>query len=94
MTMMNYNIKIQNEKLGVILDETFVNGTQFKIFLKMVHGCIELQNALTFFNGNEFFVHIPHKVLVESVITTNTDNYTLSEHLVNKTKIETVATKK
>jgi hypothetical protein len=92
--MLNFNIKIQNETLGVLMDETFVDGTQFKIFLKMVHGCIELKNNLTFFNGNEFFVHIPHKILVESVITTNADSYTLSEHLVNKTKMETVNTKK
>jgi hypothetical protein len=41
--------------------------------LKMVQGCIELGNDLTFFNGVDFLVHIPHKHLVSSIITTNVD---------------------
>ena len=49
MTMNTHNINIQNEIFGVILNENFVNPTQFKLFLKMVQGCIELKNDLTFF---------------------------------------------
>jgi hypothetical protein len=86
--MNSHNIKIQHETFGVILNETFVNGTQFKLFLKMIQGCIELKNDLTFFNGVDFFVHVPYKQLVTSIITTNVDHYTLAEHLVNKSKIE------
>jgi hypothetical protein len=88
MNMNSHNIKIQHETFGVILNETFVNGTQFKLFLKMIQGCIELKNDLTFFNGVDFFVHVPYKQLVTSIITTNVDHYTLAEHLVNKSKIE------
>ena len=88
MNMNSHNIKIQHETFGVILDETFVNGTQFKLFLKMVQGCIELKNDLTFFNGVDFLVHVPYKHLVTSIIMTNIDRYTLAEHLVNKSKIE------
>jgi hypothetical protein len=91
--MASHNIKIQNEKFGILLNETFVNLTQFKLFLKMVQGCIELKNDLTFFNGNEFFIHIPHKHLVESIITTSMDTYTLAEHLINKSKMEAEVTK-
>jgi hypothetical protein len=93
MNMASHNIKIQHEKFGILLNETFVNGTQFKLFLKMVQGCIELKNDLTFFNGTDFFVHVPHKHLVESIITTCVDNYTLAEHLINKTKMEAEVTK-
>lgn len=87
MNTASHNIKIQHETFGVLLDETFVDQTQFKLFLKMVQGCIELKNDLTFFNGVDFLVHIPHKHLVTSIITTNVDIYTLAEHLVTKSKM-------
>lgn len=93
MTTASHNIKIQHEKFGVLLNETFVNGTQFKLFLKMIQGCIELKNDLTFFNGTDFFTHIPFKHLVDSIITTQVDNYTLAEHLINKSKIEAEVTR-
>ena len=93
MDMNSHNIKIQHETFGVLLNETFVNGTQFKLFLKMVQGCIELKNDLTFFNGVDFFVHIPYKHLVTSIIMTNVDRYTLTDHLINKSKIEADVTK-
>ena len=86
------NIRIINEVHGILLDETFVNPAQFKLFLKMVQGCIELKNDLTFFNGVDFLVHIPHKHLVSSIITTNVDAYTLAEHLVAKSKMEALET--
>ena len=93
MDMNSHNIKIQHETFGVLLNETFVNGTQFKLFLKMVQGCIELKDDLTFFNGVDFFVHIPYKHLVTSIIMTNVDRYTLTDHLINKSKIEAEVTK-
>jgi hypothetical protein len=93
MNTASHNIKIQHETFGVLLSETFVNQTQFKLFLKMVQGCVEMKNDLTFFNGTDFLVHIPHKYLVNSIITTNVDIYTLAEHLVNKSKIEALETK-
>jgi hypothetical protein len=93
MNIPQHNIKIQHETFGVLLSENFVNSTQFKLFLKMVQGCIELKNDLTFFNGTDFFIHVPHKHLVSSMITTNVNTYTLAEHLINKSKIEALETK-
>lgn len=93
MNLPTHNIKIQHENFGVLLNETFVNATQFKLFLKMIQGCIELKNDLTFFNGVDFLVHIPHKHLVESIIITNVSEYTLAEHLINKSKLEAEVTK-
>ena len=91
--MNSHNIKIQNETFGKLLDETFVNPIQFKLFLKMVQGCISMKEDLTFFNGVDFFVHVPYKHLVSSIITTGVDNYTLAEHLINKSKMEAEVTK-
>ena len=31
-----YKIRIENEKFGTLLNETFVDGIQFKLFLKMI----------------------------------------------------------
>jgi len=91
MNLPQHNIKIQHEKFGVLVNETFMNATQFKIFLSMIQGCVELRNDLTFFNGLDFLVHIPFKHLVESIITTNVDaSLTLAEHLIKKSKMETV----
>ena len=91
--MNSHSIKIQHETFGKLLDETFVNPIQFKLFLKMVQGCISMKEDLTFFNGVDFFVHVPYKHLVSSIITTNIDNYTLAEHLINKSKMEAEVTK-
>jgi hypothetical protein len=93
MTMNSHSIKIQHETFGKLLDETFVNPIQFKLFLKMVQGCISMKEDLTFFNGVDFFVHVPYKHLVSSIITTDFDNYTLAEHLINKSKMEAEVTK-
>ncbi len=93
MNLPSHHVKIQHETFGVLLDETFVNPGQFKLFLKLVQGCIETKNDLTFFNGVDFMVHIPFKHLVNSIITTKLDMYTLTDHLVNKSKIEAEVTR-
>ena len=86
-------IKITHEKFGILLEETFVNPVQFKLFLKLVHGCVEMKQDLTSFNGTDFFVHIPHKYLIDSIITTKLDNYTMADHLIQKSKLESLETK-
>lgn len=91
MVNLSHTVKIQHMTLGVILNETFVNPTQFKLFLKMINGCLELKNDLTFFNGTDFLVHIPNEILVKSVITTNVDEINFTE--VVKSKVEALETK-
>ena len=93
MNIPHHNIKIQHETFGVLLNENFMDQTQFKLFLKMVQGCIELKNDLTFFNGVDFLVHIPHQYLINSIILTNIETYSMSEHLVAKSKMEALETK-
>jgi len=91
MNTLNYTIKIENEKFGTLMNETFVDRTQFKLFLKMVHGCLELKNDLTFFNGDDFLVNIPYKHLSTSIVLTTSKPYEFTEHV--RSKIEALVTK-
>lgn len=91
MTTVTHTVKIQNEKFGTILNENFVDAVQFKLFLKMIQGCIELKNDLSFFNGVEFLVHIPNRILVDSIITTSLEVVGVSD--IVKSKIESLVTK-
>lgn len=92
-TMSHYNIKVINGTYGTLVDEDFVNPAQFKLFLKMIQGCLTVKEDLTFFNGVDFLIHIPYSVLVESVITTKTNYLTLTDQLINKSKIESPVSK-
>lgn len=91
MTTITHTIKIQNEKFGTILNETFIDPTQFKLFLKMIQSCIELKTDLSFFNGVEFLIHIPHRFLSDSIITTSLSTIEMSE--IVKSKIEALVTR-
>lgn len=84
----NHTITIMNEKFGTILKESFVDPIQFKIFLKMVDGALNLKEDLSFYDGNMFLVHIPHKILKESIVLTNLTPVSLEEQVRNK--IETL----
>lgn len=91
MNSTSYNIKIESEKFGVLMNENFIDKTQFKLFLNMVHGCLELKNDLTFFNGVDFLVNIPYKYLSESIVLTSFVSYEFTSHV--KSKIEAIVTK-
>jgi hypothetical protein len=91
MNTINYNVRIENEKFGVLLNENFVDGIQFKLLLKMINGALELKTNLTFFNGVDFMIHIPYTKLVDSIVTTKLDTYGMSE--IVKSKIEALVTK-
>ena len=87
-TPVNHKINIINENFGTILSESFVDPIQFKIFLKMVDGALNLKEDLSYFDGNTFLVHIPHKILKESLILTNVKEVSIGEQVRNK--IETL----
>lgn len=88
MKTITQTIKVQNPNFGVILNESFIEPIQFKLFLKMVNGCFSTKSDLTFFNGQDFFIHIPFEVLKNSIINTTlqSEPYTLTELV--KSKIE------
>jgi hypothetical protein len=84
----NHTIFIRHEQFGEILKETFVNSTQFKLFLKAVNGCFLTSGDLTFFNSDTFFIHIPFKILKDSVITTSFDISSEIESMIKKSELE------
>jgi hypothetical protein len=86
-----FKITIINDKFGTLLDEVFVDEIQFKLFLKMVHGCVELKEDLTFFDGNTFYIHIPSKQLLDCIIVTSTTEIDMVKQV--KSKIEALVTK-
>jgi hypothetical protein len=83
-TPVNHKINIINENFGTILSESFVDPIQFKIFLKMVDGALNLKEDLSFYDGNLFLVHIPHKILKESIVLTSLTPITVGEQVRNK----------
>jgi hypothetical protein len=50
----------------------------------MVDGALNLGEDLSYFDGNTFLVHIPNKILKESVILTNATEISLVEQVRNK----------
>ena len=83
-TTFNHTVRIMNEKFGNLLTESFVDPIQFKIFLKMIDGALNVGEDLSYFDGNTFLVHIPHKILKESVILTNVNEISINEQVRNK----------
>jgi hypothetical protein len=73
---------------GKLVDETFLDQVQFKLFLKMIHSCLELKEDFSTFNGKDFLVHIPYQILRESIIVGNTVETTFTEVALMKSKIE------
>ena len=86
-----FKIKIQNPTFGVLMNESFADGTQFKIFLKLVHNCLEQKTDLNFFNGTDFLVHVPYKIINGSVVLTNAQEVSASD--IVKSKIEALVTR-
>ena len=74
--------------MGLLLEETFADSIQFKIFLQTVNGCLTSKSDLDFFNGMNFLLHVPYEILKESVITTKVEAQTLTEKLMNKSQLE------
>jgi hypothetical protein len=81
-------INIVHPTMGKLVQETFVDEVQFRLFLQLVHSCIELKQNLTSFNGRDFLVHIPHKLLVECVVIGNTNEVSMGEYVAVKSKME------
>ena len=86
-----FNNKIVHENMGTLLNETFSSGDQFKLFLRLVDGCMAHKSDFDFFNGEDFLSHIPFRILNDSVIMTNVTEVSMTELV--KSKIEALVTK-
>jgi hypothetical protein len=79
---------IVHPKFGEVLNETFMDEVQFKIFLNMVHSSIELNQNLSTFNGKDFLVHVPSSILKECLVIGNSKEMSIAEVVIAKSKLE------
>jgi len=86
-----HRVKIQHSNFGVILDEQFIDGTQFKLFLKMLNASFDDNEGLRFFNGVDFFLNIPSNILKDCIVFTKIDEIVAKSDIV-KSKIEALET--
>ena len=70
------------------LNETFIDDVQFKLFLKMVHASIELNQNLSTFNGKDFLIHVPAEMLKECMVIGLAKEVSMAEVVVAKSKLE------
>jgi hypothetical protein len=65
-----------------------MDEVQFKLFLKMVHASIELNQNLSTFNGKDFLIHVPAQMLKECMIIGLAKEVSMAEVVVAKSKLE------
>lgn len=81
-------VKIIHPQFGLLLEDSYQDAVQFKLFLNLVHSCLELNQDLTTFNGRDFLLHIPYTLLCESIVIGNVKEVTLAEYAIQKSKME------
>lgn len=82
------HITIIHPKYGDVLNETFMDEVQFKLFLTLVHTSIEMKQDLSTFNGRDFLIYIPSNILKECLVIGNTKEVSASEIVLAKSKME------
>lgn len=82
------NVVIVHPKFGEVLNETFMDEVQFKIFLNMVHSSIELNQNLSTFNGKDFLVHVPSNILKECLVIGKAKEVSMAEVVLAKSRME------
>lgn len=82
------SILVVHPKYGELISETFLDETQHKIFLKMLHTAVVLGNDFNTYNGKDFFIHVPSVMLKECLILGQTQEVSMSDVVVAKSKLE------
>lgn len=82
------HITIIHPTYGEVLNETFMDEIQFKLFLTLIHSSIALKQDLSTFNGKDFLIHIPTSILKECLVVGNTKEVSPGEIVMAKSKME------
>ena len=82
------SILVVHTKHGELISETFLDEVQHKIFLKMLHTAVAVGNDFTTYNGKDFFIHVPSVMLKECLILGQTQEVSMSDVVVAKSKLE------
>ena len=83
-------VKILHQQFGILQEEMFEDATQFKLYLKLVHSCLELKQDLTTFNGKDCLLHVPYNLLKDCMVMGNVQEVSLAEYAIQKSKMETI----
>ena len=73
--------------MGPITNPVFTDQVQFRIFCKMVQGCLALKQDLTTYDAQQLFIHIPYKVLVESVVVSKVNGINIADVVKERAKL-------
>jgi hypothetical protein len=82
------HITIIHPKHGEVLNETFMDEIQFKLFLTLIHSSIELNQNLTTFNGKDFLIHVPSNILKECLVIGVAKEVSMADVVLAKSKLE------
>jgi hypothetical protein len=82
------NILLVHPKYGELVNETFLDETQFKIFLNMIHSSLAMGDEFTTFNGKDLLIHIPKNMLKECLILGQAKEVSMVDVIVAKSKLE------
>ena len=92
--MKHDTVIIQHSKMGQLLSQTFESPSQFKLFLISIQSSLEMKNDFTHFNGTDFIIHIPHKLIKKCVVYTKCVNVdktnTLSKAFKSRMEAEVI----
>jgi len=85
--MTQYQLNFVHPTMGPITNPIFTDQVQFRIFCKMVQGCLALKQDLTTYDAQELFIHIPYKVLVESVVVSKVNGINIADVVKERAKL-------
>lgn len=92
--MKHNTVIIKHPKMGKLLEQTFQDQSQFKLFLCGIHGPLELKLPVKYFNGDDFLLNIPYKILSESIVFTKyvgeKKQNSLSQHFKSRMEAEVI----
>ena len=71
---MTFSVKIENEKYGTLCDQNCREQVQFKLFFQLVQASFDLKKEFSMYDGANFLIHVPYRVLVDSIITTKSES--------------------
>ena len=65
-----FNIRVLHENFGELLNETFMDQTQFKLFLDVINLSLRGDRDFSVYDGTQDLFHVPNQILKQSIIFT------------------------
>ncbi len=78
-------VNIIHPEYGKIVEESFKDATQLKLFLRMIQDSIDTNDSFHHFNVTDTLIQIPSKILKNCLIFTNQNSISYTEQVLSKT---------